>query len=224
MSATYEYECVNKIKSLKQGIETATGKTYSDLTSAIQGLKDSGGNIEDFVKQHAFDGNDVVVPNTVTNLRHGAFADCYVGNVTIPESIDNIPMWCFFDTTFRSDTTVTLPNSLITIGKEAFLQADMKNIIIPQGVTNIGERAFNSCTKLRSIIIPASVTTIGEGAFSVCPTLSTVTFNGTPATLPGLFYSDSKLTTINVPWAEGEVAGAPWGATNATINYNYTGG
>jgi hypothetical protein len=26
-----------------------------------------------------------------------------------------------------------------------------------------------------------------------------------------------------VPWAEGAVANAPWGATNATINYNYTG-
>ena len=38
------------------------------------------------------------------------------------------------------------------------------------------------------------------------------------------FTSCANLTTINVPWAEaeGEVANAPWGATNATINYNYT--
>ena len=32
----------------------------------------------------------------------------------------------------------------------------------------------------------------------------------------------SALTTINVSWAANEVSGAPWGATNATINYNYT--
>ena len=38
-----------------------------------------------------------------------------------------------------------------------------------------------------------------------------------------VFYECEKLTTINVPWSEGEVAGAPWGATGATINYNYTG-
>ena len=32
----------------------------------------------------------------------------------------------------------------------------------------------------------------------------------------------SNLTTINVPWLEGEVANALWEVTNATINYNYT--
>lgn len=34
------------------------------------------------------------------------------------------------------------------------------------------------------------------------------------------FEGCTNLTTINVPWAEGAVANAPWGATNATINYN----
>jgi hypothetical protein len=37
------------------------------------------------------------------------------------------------------------------------------------------------------------------------------------------FSGCTSLTTINAPWAEGAVSGAPWGATNATINYNYTG-
>jgi hypothetical protein len=37
------------------------------------------------------------------------------------------------------------------------------------------------------------------------------------------FSGCANITTINVPWAEGAVENAPWGATNATINYNYTG-
>lgn len=37
------------------------------------------------------------------------------------------------------------------------------------------------------------------------------------------FEGCTNLITINVPWVEGAVANAPWGATNATINYNYTG-
>ena len=37
------------------------------------------------------------------------------------------------------------------------------------------------------------------------------------------FTGCDKLTTINVPWSEGEVANAPWGATNAVINYDYKG-
>ena len=230
MSTTYEYNCVNRINSLKQSIESITGKTYADLTQAVQGLKDNGGNIEDFVVKNA-DLGDVVLSDDGTvmglvsnGLRQGAFADCYVGNVTIPEGINSVPMWCFYDTLFRSDATVILPNSLRTIEKEAFLQSQMNNITIPEGVTSIGEQAFYGCALLQNIVIPASVTTIGENAFGFCSQLSTVTFNGAPTTLPYLFVSCSKLTTINVPWSEGEVAGAPWGATNATINYNYTGG
>jgi hypothetical protein len=229
MSNIYEYECVNRIKSLKQSIESATGKTYSDLTSAIQGLKDSGGNLEDFVVFNA-DLGDVVLSDDGTvmglasnGLRAGAFAECYVGNVTIPEGINTIPMWCFYNTQFHSDTTVILPNSLRTIKKEAFLDSRMKNITIPEGVTNIGERAFYGCALLQSIVIPASVTTIEEDAFGFCPKLSTVTFNSTPTISPYLFAGCGQLTTINVPWAEGAVANAPWGATKATINYNYTG-
>lgn len=54
---------------------------------------------------------------------------------------------------------------------------------------------------LTSVTIPDSVKSIDSNTFQNC----------------------TNLLTINVPWAEGEVAGAPWGATNATINYNYTG-
>ena len=56
-------------------------------------------------------------------------------------------------------------------------------------------------TALEKIEIPESVEIIEDYAFKNC----------------------TALTTINVPWSEGEVASAPWGATNATINYNYTG-
>jgi hypothetical protein len=30
----------------------------------------------------------------------------------------------------------------------------------------------------------------------------------------------TNLTEINVPWLEGEIPDAPWGADNAVINYN----
>lgn len=42
---------------------------------------------------------------------------------------------------------------------------------------------------------------------------------------PAIFNNDSlpsTVTDIYVTWGEGEVADAPWGATNATIHYNYT--
>lgn len=47
----------------------------------------------------------------------------------------------------------------------------------------------------------------------------------TPETAPtsiGTFMSGSGVTDVYVSWGEDEVSGAPWGATNATIHYNYT--
>lgn len=35
-----EYASVNKLKSLKQNIESLTGESYADLTTAVQALKD----------------------------------------------------------------------------------------------------------------------------------------------------------------------------------------
>ena len=84
---------------------------------------------------------------------------------------------------------------------------------------------FFNCTNLALTSIPAGVTDISYSAFGYCTGLTELTFMGTPTSIaPDAFDGCENLTTINVPWAEGAVANAPWGATNATINYNYTGG
>lgn len=60
--------------------------------------------------------------------------------------------------------------------------------------------------------------------FYNCNSLASVTFNSTPSSISSTAFNGCpNLTTINVPWAAGAVSGAPWGATNATINYNHTG-
>ena len=78
------------------------------------------------------------------------------GAVTIPSTINGLPVtsigdWAFDDCT--SLTSVTIPNS----------------------VTSIGDEAFADCTSLTSVTIPNSVTSIGDGAFSGCTSLTAIT-------------------------------------------------
>ena len=92
------------------------------------------------------------------------------------------------------------------------------------GITSIGSNGFYNCTNLSLTSLPSEITSIGGYAFGSCTRLTSITFEGTPQTInSSAFKGCTNLTTINVPWAEGKVGIAPWGAENATINYNYTG-
>ena len=110
-----------------------------------------------------------------------------------------------------------------SIGMYAFYYKNIDKVELPEGISNINGCAFANCSKLKEIQIPQSVEAIRLDCFSSSGLMS-VTFKGTPSLLDkNAFGGCHNLTTINVPWSENEVENAPWGATNATINYNYTG-
>ena len=128
------------------------------------------------------------------------------------------------------DRTITEVKSedlegITEIGLDAFYYCSkLTSITIPDGVTRIRSSAFSGCTGLTSIAFPNSVQYFDSFVFSSCTGLTSITFpNSVKSISNNIFSNCTKLATINVPWAEGAVANAPWGATNATINYNYTG-
>ena len=92
------------------------------------------------------------------------------------------------------------------------------------GYDRIRSYAFYNCANLALTSLPSGITSIGKNAFGECTGLTSITFTGTPTSIESnAFQGCTNLRTINVPWANGAVSGAPWGATNATINYNYRG-
>lgn len=124
----------------------------------------------------------------------------------------------------RTTVNPKLPNNLTKIGEYAFYRCSKLALTkLPSGVTSIGAGAFSYCTKLKLTEIPASVTSIGSQSFMRCDSMKEITFKGKPNTINSLaFQSATQITTIRVPWAEGEVANSPWGAINATLIYSYT--
>ncbi len=92
---------------------------------------------------------------------------------------------------------------------------------LPEETTEIGEYVFYGCTGITISEIPASVTVIDNSAFTGCTGITSLTFKGTPTSIASwCFGNNSNLKDIYVPWAEGAVANAPWGASYATIHYN----
>ena len=64
---------------------------------------------------------------------------------------------------------------------------------------DISGNSFYGCTQITELTLPATVTSIHSSAFGGCV----------------------NVTDVYCPWAEGAVANAPWGMTNATIHYNH---
>lgn len=97
-------------------------------------------------------------------------------------------------------------SNIATIGAAAFrccLKLDVNDLLSRMpNLTQLGNTAFSDCTQITEIKFPPKITSIHSGAFIRC----------------------TNITDIYCPWAEGEVANAPWGATNATIHYNYVEG
>ena len=163
------------------------------------------------------------LPSGITSIGDSAFSSCRnLALTSLPDGLTSIG-----NTAFEACSNLaltSLPSGITSIGKNAFRNCTKLALTsLPDGLTSIGDSAFGSCTKLALTSLPDGLTSISNSAFKDCTSLTSITFTGKPTTISSsAFEGCTNLTTINVPWAEGEVANAPWGATNATINYNYT--
>ncbi len=197
----------------------------SGFVSAIEGLS-GGGATEPYIEE-TYDANGhltAAVMHGHTTVRSSAFYFCSsLISVTLPDSVTQIMNGAF--SMCSNLTSVALPDGITILAADAFRNCPKLELTaLPASIMKIYNYAFDGCSKLALTTLPASVTNIEYRAFAACSGLTTITFLGTPTSIDSAaFKSCSNLTTINVPWAEGAVANAPWGATNATIHYNVSG-
>ena len=191
---------------------------------------------------------NMVLPESLTEIGASAFRSCKtLKTITLPAGLTRIGSEAFSECNKLAE--ITLPMGVTIVMSYTFSSCNsLSKVNLPETVTSIQSGAFQSCIMLKALILPAQLKKIEDQAFAGCVftqmefpetltslggyifmnsrTLASVAFKGVPTNIAtnafGAIYTTGF--TINVPWAEGEVSGAPWGAKNATINYNYTGG
>ena len=200
VTLTYKGSTIAEMSNTGTKTLKTSGK-YCDGDIGVSYVKPEGGTSDEFAKKIITREGDITeLPSGITKIGDYAFYNC-----------DNLKL-------------TSLPNSITGIGSFAFAICDNLALTsLPEGLNNINNDAFNGCPKLALTSLPNSITGIWEEAFAYCIGLTTITFKKKPIVISSnAFNGCTNLTNIYVPWAEGAVAGAPWGATNATIHYNTT--
>ncbi len=201
-----------------------------------------------YIGQYAFTGCDKLqldeLPANLATLQGYAFQDCpkvtihqmnndnwttlpnYVfykctgiKHFTLPSALIAIPQYGFAYCSSLSE--IEFPAACVTINSYGFGYSGLKKLTIPSTVTSIGSYAFAYCDQLEEVVINPTMTSMSNSyIFRGCTSLKKVYINTTFTSLASnTFTSDTAITDIYVPWAEGAVSGAPWGATNATVHY-----
>lgn len=191
---------------IADSIRAKTGDTEDiiadDFPTAINAIPSGGGATEPYIEEtYDESGKNLIhaVMHGYTGIRKYLFDEC---------------------TTLAS---IELPDEITVIGNYAFASCGALTIqSLPSNLTSIGCYSFRGCNGLLELEIPSGIKSLGIEAFSKCQNLTSVKFLSKPTGLveTTVFLSCTQLTNIYVPWAQGAVSGAPWGATNATIHYN----
>lgn len=167
-----------------------------------------------------------------------------INAITTQGSQDNTVLNSILD---RSISGNYVNDDLTEIGYSAFSGCANLTSATFTKVTKIGDSAFSPCISLKSISLP-EVRKIGGSVFNNCPLafismpkievlgsdndfwgifsysckMTTINIPSTIQSIGKIAFEMTKITTINIDRRADSISGAPWGATNATVNWTGT--
>lgn len=198
-------------------ISTATIiPNYFFAESSVVNVTGDYNTLQDYAFQNCVDLESVDL-DEVTVLGYNVFEGCEsLTEVTLPK-LSNCG-----GTPFKSCTgikKVDLSKNHESFSNTVALVAGMTNLeeFIGPHITSLRNSCFYNFSKLKSVICGG---TIATRAFSNCSALKTVSILNSTSINASAFNQCPAVTDVYVDFAAGDVSGAPWGATNATIHYN----
>lgn len=142
-----------------------------------------------------------------------------VEEITIPEDTNNIGNFAFASCTELEN--IEIPDHIEEVGQGAFMNCiNLFHVKLPENMKTVNSFTFQNCWRLSDVQLP-NVDRIGDYAFQYCHNIINITLPSTITSMgTNVFQYCDNLNTIYCDFAEGTVAGAPWGAPNATVIYN----
>jgi len=131
--------------------------------------------------------------------------------ITIPSSIDGLPVRIIGSGTFSGNTTLTtlvIPEGVTKIedrsgyynsGATFYSCTALKTVVFPNSLTHIGSYSFYGCSALENVVFGSGVTTIGSYAFCDCTALENIDLGSSVTTIGNhAFYECTALKTVNL--------------------------
>ena len=207
-------------------IGPSTYRTLGNLETVVIGNNCTSIGLYAF--QYCGNLADVTLGNALQTIAADAFSHTALTEIDLPASLTEIGANAFSSTqiaTVNYAGNQTQYDAVNMIGSPASgnyrlycAGNEVENITVNKSFLRSN---YRSCRSIKTATLTANVTDVVNQAFINCTNLTTVTILGTPTFGGnGIFSNCTNLTDIYVPWAQGAVAGAPWGARNATIHYN----
>lgn len=153
------------------------------------------------------------------------FMGCYsLTVVNLPELVNVIGLVTTADSVFQSCRaleTLELPKFEGTIRHTWFQNCYLlRDISLPKLTAITGNNNFQNCYALERLYAPECMTWASNN-FAGCTSLKRLCLYVKPTALGATALNAPNLEDIYVPWSQGEVAGAPWGApAGCTVHYD----
>ena len=215
------------INALTAYANETTGAEDTTLSDAVGRLCEGygGGNIANELAKgnDLLYGDDIVFDSSVETIGDYAFYAKHIASASgngvklIGNHALSNPYTSYSRVVFHPD----FPN-LETTKAYAFGYRDFGNQAIVCNAIVTGSALCEGGKNLPSIKYTRADNIMDDQVYNIA-SLTQIIINSTPSLIDkNAFRKASSLADIYVPWSEGEVANAPWGATNATIHYNTT--
>ncbi|MBD5327654.1 MAG: leucine-rich repeat domain-containing protein [Bacteroides sp.] len=155
---------------------------------------------------------DIVVPNTITEIKDYAFYQCNIARINIPSSVTSIGKSAFYRC--MSLTSINIPSSVTSIGETAFYRCTSLRRVEFESLESLcnidfcgadsnplscGQYLYVGGEEITNLVIPNTVKEIKDYVFSGCSKLTSIDIPNSVITIGESSFSDcSNVKVLNI--------------------------